>query len=80
MFDSFNPLSSRAPVAFPHEDSWLSAIVADYRRAVKAAQRYEWLRRRQANLLARKGIHDQQFRQPPRVCNRTSTGSSNTAL
>lgn len=67
MSGSVNPLSSRADAAnasrsgnsltsFLPEGSWLSVIVADYRRAMNAAQRYESLRRRHADVLARAGI------------------------
>jgi hypothetical protein len=52
-----NPLNFRADtVEFLPKDGWLSAVVADYRRAMKAAQRYESLRRQLPGTLARAGI------------------------
>ena len=57
MSGSVNQLNFRADsVGFMPKDAWLSAIIADYRRAMKAARRYESLRRRLPGTLARAGI------------------------
>ena len=63
MSGSVHRLSSRARAAnslysnsFLLGGAWLSAIVVDYRRAMKAAHRYERLIRRPASVLTGKGI------------------------
>jgi hypothetical protein len=63
MSGSVHRLSSRAlaanflyPNSFLPGGAWLSAIVVDYRRAMKAAQRYESLIRRPASVLTSEGI------------------------
>lgn len=62
MSGSVHRLSSRARAAnslysnsFLPGGAWLSAIVVDYRRAMKAAQRYESLIRRPASVLTSEG-------------------------
>jgi hypothetical protein len=48
--------SSKSDSGFLAKPAWLSAILADYRRATKAAERYESLRRRHPDVHARAGI------------------------